>query len=165
MLFLDDEEAAKLLPRILLEEAEILQFLEQNPHPNIIRSYGCTVERGQITGIALDKYSVMLQYRREHVPHPLDIGACMRGIRAGIKHLHSLGLAHNDLNPANIAMDGYDNSIILDFGSCKRFGENLLSGGTYGRVDEDYTSSAPHHDEVAIGKIEAWLKAPVTDEA
>ncbi|KAH8710160.1 hypothetical protein GQ44DRAFT_714486 [Phaeosphaeriaceae sp. PMI808] len=56
----------------------------------------------------------------------------MRGIRADAEYLHSRGLAHSDLNPINIAIDGDDNPILLDFGSCKRFSENLLSGGTYG---------------------------------
>lgn len=56
----------------------------------------------------------------------------MDGIRAGVEHLHSLGFAHNDLNPMNIALDGDDNLIILDFGSCRRFGEQVLSAGTYG---------------------------------
>jgi serine/threonine protein kinase len=55
----------------------------------------------------------------------------MRDIRAGARHLHSLGLAHNDLNPTNIAVDGDDDPILLDFGSCRRFGEHL-SGGTNG---------------------------------
>ena len=82
----------------------------------------------------------------------------MDGIRAGVRHLHSLGLAHNDLNPSNVALDGDGNPIILDFGSCKKFGEELISGGTCGWVDEDYSTSAQHHDEIAMGKIEAWLR-------
>jgi len=79
------------------------------------------------------------------------------GIPAGARHLHSLGLAHNDLNPTNIALDPNDSPILHDFGSCERFGDDLLSGGTYGWIDEDYSTSAPSHDEIAMGKIEAWL--------
>jgi len=82
----------------------------------------------------------------------------MDGIRAGVKRLHSLGLAHNDLNPTNIALGAEDNPAILDFGSCKKFGEELVSAGTPGWIDEDYTTSAQQHDIVAIGKIEAWLR-------
>jgi serine/threonine protein kinase len=134
-----------------------LEFLKQNHHPNIVRYHGCTVNRGRITGIALEKYGVILQYRYEDVPNDLDIAACMNGIRAGVKHLHSLGLAHNDLNPSNIALDGDDTPVILDFGSCKKFGEELLSGGTYGWIDEDYSTSSQSHDESALDKIEAWL--------
>jgi len=157
LLCLDNEAEAKLLPKLLLGEAEVLQFLNQHPHPNIIKFHGCTVNRGRITGIALEKYSVILQYRHEDVPHPLDVDACMHGIRAAVKHLHSFGLAHNDLNPTNIALDSDDNPILLDFGSCRKFGEGLLSGGTSGWTDEDYSTSAQCHDELAVGKLEAWL--------
>ncbi|KAF1828532.1 hypothetical protein BDW02DRAFT_574788 [Decorospora gaudefroyi] len=157
LLCLDNEEEAKLLPQLLLGEAEVLQLLEQKPHPNIIRFHGCTVNRGRITGIALEKHSAILQYRHEDVPHPPDIDACMRGIRAAVKHLHSLGLAHNDLNPTNVAVDSEDNPVLLDFGSCRMFGEGLLSGGTSGWIDEDYSTSAQCHDKLALDKIEAWL--------
>jgi serine/threonine protein kinase len=164
LLCLDNEAETKFLPQLLLGEAEVLQFLEQNPHPNIIRFHGCTVNRSRYTGIALDKHSVILQYRHEDVPHPLDISACMRGIRAALKHLHSLGLAHNDLNLTNIALDVNDNPILLDFGSCRRFGEDLLSGGTSGWIDEDYSTSAQCHDELAIEKIEAWLLSKAQEQ-
>ena len=153
----DNEYEVKLVPRILFEEAEVLEFLQQYHHPNIIRYYGCVVNRGRITGLALERHKVILQYRFEDVPHDLDIAACMNGIRAGVRYLHSLGLAHNDINPTNVALDDDDNPIILDYGSCKKFGEELISGGTYGWVDEDYSTSAQCHDESALDKIEAWL--------
>jgi serine/threonine protein kinase len=153
----DNEYEVKLVPRMLFEEVEVLEFLKQHHHPNIVKYYGCTVNRGRITGIALERYNVILQYRYEDVAHDLDITACMNGICAGVRHLHSLGLAHNDLNPTNIALDDDDNPILLDFGSCKKFGEELLSGGTYGWIDEDYSTSSQYHDESALNKIEAWL--------
>ncbi|KAI4674752.1 uncharacterized protein J4E84_010358 [Alternaria hordeiaustralica] len=157
LLFLDDEAETKLLPQLLPGEAEVLQLLEHNPHPNIIRFHGCTVNRSRVTGIALDQYSVILKYRHEDVPQPLDIEACMRGIRSALKHLHLLGLAHNDLNPSNIALDTSDNPFLLDFGSCRRFGEVLLTGGTPGWIDENYSTTAQWHDELAAEKIEAWF--------
>ena len=164
ILCLDNEAKTKLLPQLLLGEAEVLQFLEENPHPNIIRFHGCTVNRSRFTGIALEKYSVILQYRHEDVPQPLDIEACMRGIRSALKHLHLLGLAHNDLNPSNIALDTNDNPILLDFGSCRRFGEVLLTGGTPGWIDEDYSTSAQCHDELAAEKIETWLMSKAQEQ-
>jgi len=165
LLCLDNEEDTKLLPRMLLEEAEVLQFFEQHPHPNLVRFHGCTTNRDRLTGIALEKHDIVLQYRHEDVPHPLDIDACMHKIREGIKHIHSLGFAHNDLNPTNILLDGDDNPIIIDFGSCKRFGEKLLSGGTYGWIDEDYSTSAQCHDESALHKIESWLQSIIVRDA
>ncbi|KAF2245243.1 hypothetical protein BU26DRAFT_377545, partial [Trematosphaeria pertusa] len=74
---------------ILLEEAKILEFLEQHRYLNIIRYYGCTVNRGCITGLALKRHEVILQYCYEDVPHNLNIAACMAGIRASVRHLYS----------------------------------------------------------------------------
>jgi serine/threonine protein kinase len=81
----------------------------------------------------------------------------MGGLRAGIEHLHSLGYAHNDLNPMNVAMDGGDAPVILDFGSCRKFGETLLSGGTPGWIDEDFSTSGAQQDWRALRKMEVWL--------
>lgn len=156
---LDHEEEARFLPRLLLEEAEVLQFFQQHPHPNIINFYGCTVNRGRMTGLALEKHAIVLQYRHEDVPYPLDIDSCMLKIREGVKHIHSLGFAHNDLNPTNILLDSNDNPVVIDFGSCKRVGEELLSGGTHGWIDEDYSISAQSHDESALEKIDKWLRS------
>lgn len=47
----------------------------------------------------------------------------------GVSHLHSLGVAHNDLNPRNILLDENDRPVIFDLGSCKAFGEKLTEGG------------------------------------
>jgi serine/threonine protein kinase len=129
LLCLDNEDEAKLLPQLLLGEAEMLQFLGQNPHLDIIRFHGCTVNRGRFTDITLQKHSIMLKYCHEDVPRPFDIDTCMRGIRAALTHLHSLGFAHNDVNPTNIAIDCDDNPKLLDFGSCGRFGKNSFQRG------------------------------------
>ncbi|KAK5149854.1 hypothetical protein LTS14_010569 [Recurvomyces mirabilis] len=147
LLCLDDLEETKLLPRMLVEEAQVLEILKPYGHRNL----------GRIAGIALQKYDIILQYRFDDDPRAFDVTACMSGIRAGIEQLHSLGLAHNDLNPLNIAMDQDDQPIILDFGSCRKFGEALLSGGTPGWIDEDYSTSARHHDESALRKLDRWL--------
>lgn len=83
----------------------------------------------------------------------------MDGIRAGVRHLHSLGLAHNDLNPMNILLDGLDKAITIDFGSCAKLGEQLLSAGTPGWIEYAYTISARENDEAALRKIDSWLAA------
>ncbi|KAK5108233.1 hypothetical protein LTR62_008689 [Meristemomyces frigidus] len=158
LIYLDNLEETQLLPKMLVEEAQVLELLKPYRHRNIVRYHGCILTRGRIAGIALQKYDIILQYRFDDDPRALDVTACMNGIRAGIKHLHSLGFAHNDLNPMNIAMDKDDQPIILDFGSCRKFGEALLSGGTPGWIDEDYSTSARHHDESALHKLNRWLE-------
>ena len=50
----------------------------------------------------------------------------------------------------NVAMDKDDAPVI--------FGETLSSGGTPGWIDEDFGSSAAHHDVSALRKLEVWLE-------
>lgn len=163
LLCLDNPEETQLLPKMLLEEAQILESLKPHRHDNLVRYHGCVSKQDRLAGIALEKYDVILLYRFEDDVRPLDVHACMSGIRAGVELLHSLGLAHNDLNPMNIALDENDRPVILDFGSCKRFGSPLSSGGTPGWIDEDYSTSAQCHDERALQKIDSWLSNKQTE--
>ncbi|KAF2766892.1 hypothetical protein EJ03DRAFT_254282, partial [Teratosphaeria nubilosa] len=157
LLCLDDPEETKLLPALLLGEITILERLKVQHHPNIARYFGCTTRRGRITGIVLEKYEVILQYRFEDDPRRLDIQGCMKQIQEGIEHLHSLGLAHNDLNPMNIGFTKDDVPVIFDFGSCREFGEPLISAGTPGWVDEDCVESAAQNDIAVLARLESSM--------
>ncbi|PUU81532.1 hypothetical protein B9Z19DRAFT_1076734 [Tuber borchii] len=62
---------------------------------------------------------------------PFNTDLVLRGIQEGIRHLHSLGLVHCDIKPANIVMNHGDTPVIVDFDSCRHKGEKLgLKGGT-----------------------------------
>ena len=158
LLLLDDKEEAKLLPQMLLDEIQVLELINHYPHPNIIQYYGCRVKNGRVRGILLEKHKTLLQHRHHNRSVRHDVAACLSGIRAGVEHLHSIGLAHNDLNPSNILLNENDEPVIIDFGSCRRFGERLVSAGTPGWTEEDYEVSEQRNDETALTKIEARLK-------
>lgn len=162
-LHLDNDLPPQFLAEIFYEEAQLLEFLARHPHPNLVRYLGCTVKRSRITGIALERHVMTLQDRSRSGFHKLDQHMLIDQIRRGTKHLHALGFAHNDINPSNIALDNYDRPILLDFGSCKRFGERLRSAGTPGWADEFYTSE-PEHDEIAIERIAKWLAEKHAEE-
>ncbi|KAI0478145.1 kinase-like domain-containing protein [Xylaria cf. heliscus] len=144
------------IPTAILHEAEACEILSKHPHPNIARYLGCIVKDGKIKGLGFDKYPVTLSKILEDKT-PFNKGSCIRGIEAGVQHMHSLGLVHNDLKPANIMMDG-DNPIIIDFDSCKPEGEKLLKGGTYEwSTEESYSKQS--NDHYSLSKIrEAILK-------
>ena len=74
------------------------------------------------------------------------------------KHLHALGLAHNDINPANVMVRDDDTICVIDFGSCRPFGCRLITAGSYGWIDEEFTTSDLKHDEVALNKLRDWLE-------
>ncbi|KAI2617958.1 hypothetical protein GGS26DRAFT_596152 [Hypomontagnella submonticulosa] len=57
--------------------------------------------------------------RKSDLKNRPKIASIFRGIVAGVKHLHSLELAHNDIKPANIMIDHDDHPVIIDLGACK----------------------------------------------
>jgi serine/threonine protein kinase len=145
------------LPKLVLQEARIMEILLQNPHPNIFRYYGSLVERGRIIGFALDRHPRTLQQRLDQNTRSFDGEGCLGKIRSATQHLHSLGLAHNDLTPMNVVVDEDDSPFIIDYGSCGPVGETLITAGTPGWIDEEYTVSAQEHDLIALEKIQVWL--------
>ncbi|KAK3669655.1 hypothetical protein LTR78_010472 [Recurvomyces mirabilis] len=61
LLCLDDLEETKLIPRMLVEEAQVLEILKSYGHRNLVRYHGCLSKQGRIGGIALQKYDIILQ--------------------------------------------------------------------------------------------------------
>jgi serine/threonine protein kinase len=86
-----------------------------------------------------------------------DYSRVLAGVESGIRHLHALGLVHNDINPSNIMLDG-DEGIIIDFGSCRRVGESVEDAGrTYEWYDESVKTAHPQNDLDALEEIRIWL--------
>lgn len=121
----------------LLLEAQVYELLRRNPHPNIAGYLGCRTLGDDIDGLCLPRYGTTLMQAvnpRSFMKRKLgatrqglglgDYGHMLDGIESGLKHLHSLGLVHNDVNPSNIMSDG-DDWVLIDFGSCRRVGESL----------------------------------------
>ncbi|KAF2254812.1 serine/threonine-protein kinase-like protein [Trematosphaeria pertusa] len=147
-----------LLPKLLLREVEIMELLMRNPHPYIIGYRGCMIKRGRIVGLVLDRHPMTLKQRLKKGARHFNVESCMKKIISAVHHLHSLGLAHNDLTPMNIMIDESDTPIVIDYGSCQPFGSTLITGGTLGWIEEDFTTSEQRHDEIGLGKIRAWLE-------
>ncbi|KAF2761047.1 serine/threonine-protein kinase-like protein [Pseudovirgaria hyperparasitica] len=147
-----------MLPKLLLQEVEVMELLRCKPHPNIIHYHGCIIKRGRIVGIVLDRHADTLGRRLKDGLRQFNVEEGMGKIRSAVGHLHSLGLAHNDLTPMNIMADSSDELFIIDFGSCQPVGCELITAGTPGWIDEEFTHSAQVHDEIALGKLETWLQ-------
>ncbi|KAG7289637.1 hypothetical protein NEMBOFW57_006012 [Staphylotrichum longicolle] len=160
-LFVDQEsdDMDGFLARLLLSEARIMQRLSQHPHPHIVRYHGVRARRGRITGLVMDKHQITLL---EHVRQGRDIEQVgfMRAMESAVAHLHSLGLAHNDINPENIMVGPDSLPVLIDFGSCQPFGKRLMTSGTPGWVESDDTHSRLEHDAFALGKLREWFKKP-----
>jgi serine/threonine protein kinase len=117
------------------QEIVVLETLRRHPHSNLSEYYGCFVddERGLVTGICLKKYSCTLGALLENrLPSkqqpPFDYVVVLDGILAAINHLHSLGIAHNDISPSNIMLDERGCAVIIDFNNAAPFGQPCRSG-------------------------------------
>ncbi|KAF5671429.1 serine threonine kinase [Fusarium heterosporum] len=146
------EKKGRYIKDLILAEAEICEHLMDHPHLNIAKYWGCDVVDDRIRGLCFGKYTMTL-FERAELGIPLDHEHCLRGIRDGLDHLHSLGFAHNDINPHNIMLDAGDNAIIIDFDSCKPIGETMIKGGTPDWCVENSWISSPENDFYGLNKI------------
>ena len=152
-----DTPASHKLSDDVLDEVQVCEFLMQHPHPNVSQYLGCVVEDERITGLCFARYEMTLSEKvRSGVPFDRD--ACLRDIEDGVKHLHQLGLVHNDLNPRNVMVGGDGNAVIIDFDSCKPEGQELgQKGGTFGWAEEGITHATRGNDFYGISKIREFL--------
>ncbi|KAF4944601.1 hypothetical protein FSARC_14631 [Fusarium sarcochroum] len=152
------------ISQTVLEEAKVYEILRNSPHPNIAKYWGCEVVDGTIHGLCLGKYDMTLYDRIIDTEVPLDVDKCLQAIKAGIFHLHSLGLAHNDINPSNIMIDEGDNPIIIDFDSCRHEGEELIKYGTPDWCFEGMQYASRENDLYGLSKMEEFLNNPPRQE-
>ncbi|CAJ2503377.1 Uu.00g107710.m01.CDS01 [Anthostomella pinea] len=140
----------------ILTEVKACEILSKHPHPNIAQYLGCIVKAGRIRGLGFAKYPTALSQLLEEKTR-FDKSRCLLGVEAGVRHMHELGLVHNDLNPSNIMMDG-DRPVIIDFDSCKQEGDELGSkAGTYGWTPDGESRSRRENDLYSLSKLRSAL--------
>ncbi|KAI0552841.1 kinase-like domain-containing protein [Xylaria curta] len=142
------------VPKSVLDERTIMEKVSKTPHPNIVRYYGCG-ER--ITALFLELLDQTLtQFKSDGKIQSLDKDKFVGALQSAVDYLHSLGLAHNDINPDNIMVkDGMP--VLIDFGSCAPVGQRLQSLGTEGWYEELFFTSQFKHDIYAMNKLREWL--------
>ncbi|KAJ4864110.1 protein kinase domain-containing protein [Trichoderma breve] len=156
LLYYEDTHDTSEYSHQILTEIEACEILRRNPHPNIAQYLGCLVKDGRVRGLCFTRYSITLaQLLRDGTD--FNKSHCLLGIKAGVRHLHDLGLVHNDLNPSNIMMHG-DDAVIIDFDSCKREGEELgLKRWTVGWALDNQDYARRENDVYSFSKIEEAL--------
>lgn len=149
------------IPKEILGETLTMEQISKTPHPNIIEYFGCRVRRGRITAIVLERLDQTLtQYAHTPAFERLDMAKFLEAVKSAVDYLHSLGLAHNDINPDNIMVKN-GMPVLIDFGPCQPFGKNLQSLGTDGWYEELFYTSDKKHDEYSLGILRQWLKKPM----
>jgi serine/threonine protein kinase len=102
----------------IAREVDVCEILRQNPHPNIAIYYGYEESHGRVAGVCYRRYtSTLLEAvnlgrldKRRFASSGLELVtdktiSSLERVLDGIQHLHSLGIVHNDINPANIMFD------------------------------------------------------------
>ncbi|KAJ5771251.1 kinase-like protein [Penicillium nucicola] len=163
----------------IAREVDVCEILRKHPHPNNATYYGCNETHGRVSGLCFKRYTATLLERvnprglgkkaflsseRELVND--EIKTSLGGLLAGIEHLHSLGLVHNDVNPSNIMLDQDGMLVLVDFDSCRYIGEPLRSTGskrTHHWHDPSIDTSLEKNDLDAFEDLQTWLTGSVDD--
>ncbi|EXL93385.1 kinase-like domain-containing protein [Fusarium oxysporum II5] len=148
------------IPRELLAETLTMEKVSQTPHPDIVGYYGCRVRRGRIASMVFERLDQTLQqYSSTPEFEKLDKPKFLEALQSAVAYIHSLDLAHNDVNPHNIMVkDGMP--VLIDFGSCQPVGQRLQSLGTEGWYEELFFTSEKKHDTYSLNKLREWIHDP-----
>lgn len=141
-----------------LDETLIMETVSKLKHPNIVQYLGARVRRGLLTGFYMEKLPIsLLEYCDTPAFKELDKDVLYVAVESAIRALHSIGLAYNDIYPGNIMIKDDGSPVLIDFGSCRRVGEELRSCGSPGWFKEDFSTSEIEHDEYSLGVLKKFL--------
>ncbi|OIW28383.1 hypothetical protein CONLIGDRAFT_374720 [Coniochaeta ligniaria NRRL 30616] len=167
------------LASIALQEISTCEAIKQHPHLNIALYYGCVVSDGRVDGLCFKRYPETLmdkvnpgRLNKTTFMVSKDRAAARKmavrylsGIEEGIRHLHALGLVHNDLNPANVMITEEDTPVIVDFDSSSAPGTALdTAKRTHGWFDPDVRVSQESNDLNALAEMRVWLSGASPEE-
>lgn len=160
------------LNRGILAEVQVGEALREKPHPNLAEYYGCTASEGRVSGLCFKKYPQKLMAKvnpghlgkapllasKENQEARTQAARYLPGIEEGIRHLHSLGYIHNDLNPSNIMITEDDIPVVIDFDSATPPGAPLDQiKRTHGWFDPQVLVAQASNDLEAIEELRVWL--------
>lgn len=173
-------DGGKYLARLVLQELETCEIIRKKPHENIAQYFGCEIINGRITGLCFRGYQqTLMQWINPTALNKADFILLIRadvrtilaahylvGIERGIRHLHSLGIAHNDINPSNVMITRDDLvPVIIDFDSSCRIGTELdRPKRTYGWYDPEVLISQTSNDFDALAELRVWLTGSSPEE-
>lgn len=154
----EDMKGTGFVRKEIFQETIAMEQVSKTPHAHIIRYFGCRVRRGRIRCIFLERLGqALMQYSHDPEFAQLDKAKFVKALESAVAHIHSLGLAHNDINPHNIMVkDGMP--VLIDFGACQPFGGRLQSVGTPGWCMDDIRTSELKHDTYGLQKVREWLE-------
>lgn len=143
---------------LVRHEALACEVFKRFPHPNIASYLGCQVVNDMIIALCFEKYSETLHHRLDANRIPVEKDRCLKDIRMGIKHMHTHGYGHNDINPHNVMFNADGMVVLIDFDSCRPLGDELgTKSGTYGFFDKNATTSKTTNDYYGLEMIDKYI--------
>ncbi|KAJ5108368.1 hypothetical protein N7456_005043 [Penicillium angulare] len=104
---------------LMENERTVLQQLQKRPHPHIIEA----IDTEQPEGLYLRKYR---QIPDEVKTNPARRIRLYHDIADALRHLHSLGIVHDDVRIDNVLVDDRDSAILCDFSAASPCGDSNL---------------------------------------
>ncbi|MBQ6263828.1 MAG: serine/threonine protein kinase [Clostridia bacterium] len=163
-----DGRAEYVAKKIFPEDIPVYKHLarvSQNTQ-NIVRIHGvftvngclCAV-RDYVEGITLE------QYRKINAPLPdAEVRRIASEVCGGLALVHTAGIVHRDINPANIIIDTYGRAVIIDFGISRSVKPGKTADtmilGTQGYAAPEqfgFRQTDARADVYAIGVLINWL--------
>lgn len=166
------------LEQHICREVKSCEILKAYPHPNLADYKGCQSIHGRVSGICFQRYVSTLEERvnpghlsksdflsSDRLSDTNATNAVLDGVLAGIQHLHSLNIVHNDITPSNIMLKEDGTPVIIDFGSCQIVGASLQGvPRTHGWHNEEVDITSKKNDIDAFTELKTWLTGLSRDE-
>ncbi|KAF2787486.1 hypothetical protein K505DRAFT_257598, partial [Melanomma pulvis-pyrius CBS 109.77] len=77
----------------------------RNPHRSVRWYHGCLIHRGRIVILTYEQYPCTLEESIKKISYHLNVDLGFDRSKAEAEHLHSLGLAHNEIKLSNVMVD------------------------------------------------------------
>ena len=159
------------LADLVLRELAACEVIRKHPHPNVVTYYGCIALDGRVAGLCFKRYRTDLMQKvnpdhldkstfvpeEDRIPARRTAARYLEGIAGGIRYLHSQGIVHNDLNPANVMIADDDTPVIIDFESSSSPGRALdRTKRTFGWFDPGVRVSREANALDALEELRIW---------
>ncbi|PYI00259.1 hypothetical protein BO78DRAFT_424672 [Aspergillus sclerotiicarbonarius CBS 121057] len=158
-------------------EVKVYEYFQEYPHPNLGIYFGCHEQGGFITSTCCGRYGLTLAQRvnpknlskeefrasdRKYVDDLMKDG--LKGVLAGIRHLHRNGMMHNNINPSTIQLTWHETPVIVGFGCTRSVGASLRN---FKRAphwhDPKVQVSMQDNDLEAYEELKTWMIGSVED--
>ncbi|GAA5958280.1 hypothetical protein JCM3765_004777 [Sporobolomyces pararoseus] len=128
----DPTAAARV--KALWNEYKCLRGLRRSPHPNVI-TFHAFILTPSYANVYMDYHPGLIPVKMSESRAKIYA----RQLLSGVEHLHSHGITHNDIKPANILLSSDDRPVIIDFGFANQWDLNspdrFLSTISWGTVE------------------------------